>query len=298
MAGPRQPNTRCAVAELDPRRARLAAALKRLRTTVQLTQPEMAQRTGWVQPKVSRLENGVQLPTESDIRAWAAETFATAEQTEELLDMLSAAHVEYTPTIDLLKRGQLARRQAHIGALEAAATRIGEYQPALVPGPAQTAAYRRALLALPGSARSKGASDAAIDGIVAGMLRRQQLLHQPGRTWQFLMGEVALWSQPLAHNGQLTQLEHLIKVAQLASVELGIIPLKVQMPIVPTSGFRLLDDEFVYVEDLHGERRLYGQDVHPFLHAFTAVRQAAVTGPDAVAVIQRVAAEVRRDVQL
>lgn len=112
------------------------------------------------------------------------------------------------------------------------------------------------------------------------------------------MGEVALWSQPLAHNGQLTQLEHLIKVAQLASVELGIIPLKVQMPIVPTSGFRLLDDEFVYVEDLHGERRLYGQDVHPFLRAFTAVRQAAVTGPDAVAVIQRVAAEVRRDVQL
>lgn len=113
---------------------------------------EMARRTGWVQPKVSRLETGAQLPTEDDLRTWAQHTGASTEQIEALLDMLSAARVEYTPTADLLTRGALARRQAHLGAMEAAATRIGEYQPAFLPGLVQTPAYTRALLELPGSA--------------------------------------------------------------------------------------------------------------------------------------------------
>lgn len=251
----------------------------------------MATRTGWVQPKISRLETGVQLPTESDIRTWAAGTFATAEQTEELLDMLSAVHVEYTPTIDLLKRGQLARRQAHIGAIEAAARRIGEYQPALIPGLAQTAAYRRAVMRLPGS---KGSSDETITDVVAGVLRRQQRIHEPGRRWQFFMGEQALWSQPVDLDDQLSQLEHLITVSQLPTVELGITSLRAQTALMPMSGFRLLDDEIVYVEDIDGERLLRGSKVEPFVRAFEALRLAALTGPDAVALIQRIADEYRR----
>lgn len=283
------------MAELDPRRARLAATLKRLRKAARLTQPVMSDRTGWVQPKISRLENGRQLPTESDIRTWAAETFASAEEAEELLDMLSAAHVEYTPTIDLLRRGELARRQAHIGAMEAAATRIGEYQPALIPGLAQTAAYRRALLGLPGSARSKGATDATVDGVIAGMLRRQQRLHEPGRTWQFLMGEVALWSQPVSRADHLAQLDHLVEVAQFPTVELGVIPLRATMPVMPMSGFRLLDDEFAFVEDLYEERRLDDSArIRPFLQAFNALRAAAAAGPDVVTLIRRIADECRR----
>jgi transcriptional regulator with XRE-family HTH domain len=91
------------VTDPDPRRARLAASLRQLRRAASLSQTDMARRTGWVQPKVSRLETGAQLPTEDDIRTWAAHTYAPAEQIEALLDMLSAAHVEYTPTADLLK---------------------------------------------------------------------------------------------------------------------------------------------------------------------------------------------------
>ena len=108
------------MAELDPRRARLAAQLRRLRKAASLAQTDMAGRTGWVQPKVSRLETGVQLPTEDDVRTWAAQTYTCAEQTEALLDMLSPAHIDYIPTADFLRRGPLARRQAPLGALGAA----------------------------------------------------------------------------------------------------------------------------------------------------------------------------------
>lgn len=258
---------------------------------------ELARRTGWVQPKVSRLETGAQLPTEDDLHTWAEHTGALKEETEALLDMLSVArveHTEYSLTADLLARGALARRQARIEALEAAATRIGEYQPAFLPGLVQTPAYTRAVLELPGSARSKGASDAELDRIVAARVKRQTLLSEPGRRWQFVIGETALWSAPGTPEVQVEQLDHLVIVSELPGVELGVIPLRVPMPVLPLSGFRLLDDEFVFVESLAGEQRLDDPgEIAPIIRAFEVLRGAAVTGSQAAALIQRVAAGLR-----
>ncbi|HEY6421827.1 MAG TPA: helix-turn-helix transcriptional regulator [Pseudonocardiaceae bacterium] len=272
---------------------RLAATLKSLREAAMPSGAELARRTGWVQPKVSRLETGAQLPTEDDLRTWAQHTGVSTEQADALLDMLSAARVEYTPTADLLNRGALARRQAHLGALEAAATRIGEYQPAFLPGLVQTPGYTRALLELPGSARSKGASNTDLDRIIAARAKRQTLLSEPGRHWQFVIGETALWSAPGTRDMQLDQLEQLVAVSQLRGVELGVIPLRAPMPVLPLSGFRLLDDEFVFVESLAGEQRLDDpEEIAPIIRAFEALRDAAVT-EGAAALIRHVAAELR-----
>lgn len=258
---------------------------------------ELARRTGWVQPKVSRLETGAQLPTEDDLRTWAQHTGASSAETEALLEMLFAAcveYTEYTPTADLLARGALARRQARIEAMEAAATRIGEYQPAFLPGLVQTPAYTRALLELPGGARSKGASDAELDRIVTARAKRQALLSEPGRRWQFVIGETALWSAPGTREVQREQLDHLVVASELPGVELGVIPLRAPMPVLPLSGFRLLDDEFVFVESLAGEQRLDDpEEIAPITRAFEALRGAAATGDQAAVLIQRVAAELR-----
>ncbi|MGH3899739.1 MAG: DUF5753 domain-containing protein [Pseudonocardiaceae bacterium] len=278
---------------LNPRRARLAAALRVLREAAMPSGAELARRTGWVQPKVSRLETGAQLPTVEDLGVWAQHTGASDEQTQALIDMLSAARVEYTPTTDLLRRGALARRQADIGAMEAAATRIGEYQPAILPGLVQIPAYSRALLELPGSARSKGASDAELDRIITARAKRQELLHEPGRRWQFVIGETALLSAPGGPQVQRAQLDHLVVVSDLPGAELGVIPLRA-MPVVPLSGFRLLDEEFVFVESLAGEQRLDDpEDIAPIIRAFDALRSAAMSGDQVIALIQRVASELR-----
>jgi transcriptional regulator with XRE-family HTH domain len=279
--------------ELDPRRARLAAQLRRLRKAAGLAQADMAYRTGWVQPKVSRLETGTQLPTEEDIRTWAAYTYASAEETEALLDMLSAAHIEYIPTADLLRRGGLARRQAHLGAMEAAAGRIGEYQPAFIPGLLQIPAYTRALLDLPGSARSKGATDADCEAVIAARARRQAIITEPGHRFQFVIGEIALWSAPDGTDAQRKQLEHLIATIDLPDVELGVIPLRSPMPVAPLSGFRLLDAELVFIESLTGEQVLTETDaITPVIEAFEVLRAAATTGRGALALIRSVASEM------
>lgn len=253
---------------------------------------ELARRAGWVQPKVSRLETGVQLPSEDDLRVWAEHTGASGEQTEKLINMLSAARVEYTPTADLLRRGALALRQADIGAMEAAAIRIGEYQPAVLPGLVQIPAYSRALLELPGSARSKGASDAELDRIISARAKRQELLPERERRWQFVIGETALLSAPGGPQVQRAQLNHLVMVSDLPSVELGVIPLRA-MPVAPLSGFRVLDEEFVFVESLAGEQRLDDlEDIAPIIRAFEALRGAATSGDQLIAMIQRIASEL------
>ncbi|MGH4014710.1 MAG: hypothetical protein ACREX8_04440 [Gammaproteobacteria bacterium] len=44
--------------------------------------------------RLARLETGAQLPSEDDLRIWAQHIGASDEQTETLIDMMSAARVE------------------------------------------------------------------------------------------------------------------------------------------------------------------------------------------------------------
>lgn len=260
-----------------------------------MSQATIAQGAGWNQPKASYLESGKQTPTEAEVRSWAAQTFATPLETEALLDMLSAVNVEYTPTIDLMRRGALGRRQAHIGAMEAAAARVGEYQPVMIPGLLQTQAYADALLRLPGSTSgTRPDAEALFREIITARVRRQQLLREPGRRWQFVMGETALWSAPSVRDDvQVEQLQHLLELMSTApNIDVRVFRDRDLMPIMPLSGFRVLDDEFVYIETLYGEQR-YSEAIRPILRAFEAAWQAAASGPDVVVLIQRVAAEIR-----
>lgn len=137
------------------------------------------------------------------------------------------------------------------------------------PAYCKSRAYTRALLDLPGSARSKGATDANCDAIIAARARRQAIITEPGHRFQFVIGEIALWSAPDGTEAQRKQLEHLIATIDLPNVELGVIPLRSPMPVAPLSGFRLLDIE-----------------------AFEVLRAAATTGRGAVALIRSVASEM------
>jgi hypothetical protein len=55
-----------------------------------------------------------------------------------------------------------------------------------------------------------------------------------------------------------------------------------------------MHDDVVYIETLTAEQQLTEPDeVAVYVKAFGMLREAAVTGPNAVALIQRVAAELR-----
>lgn len=278
---------------VSPRCARLAARLKAIRAAAAPSGSEFARIIGWQQPRVSKLETGKQLPTEADIRAWVAASGASESVVTELLGLLVAARVEYVTHRDESRiEGGLTKVQEAQAAAEARVTYIAEWQPAMVPGLVQTAAYARELLERPDRSTLTDPGDVDPEAMAAGRIRRQDVLYQPGRRIELILGEAALRSTPGTITTLLGQLDRLVSVIDLPTVSLGIVPFPL-MPVMPLSSF-FMHDEVVYIETLTGEQRLSELDeVAVYVRAFGLLRDAAVTGPDAVALIQRVAAELR-----
>jgi len=163
----------------------------------------------------------------------------------------------------------------------------------MFPGLVQTVAYARALLVSP-LASAMNITEADADALVAERVKRQDILYQPGRALQVVVGEAALWNTPGTVDVQVAQLDRLISFIALPSLEFGVVPHGVPMPIAPIACFSVHDDNFVLVETLTGEQRLDDPDeVAVYVKAFDLLREAAATGPDAMELIQRVAASLR-----
>jgi hypothetical protein len=161
----------------------------------------------------------------------------------------------------------------------------------MVPGLVQTAAYARELFE---GDRSTLTDPGDVDpaAMATARVRRQDVLYQPGRRIELVVGEAALRSTPGTIGTLLGQLDRLVSVIDLPTVELGIVPFPL-MPVMPLSSFYFHDD-VVYIETLTAEQQLAEPDeVAVYVKAFGLLRAAAVTGQDAVALIQRVAAELR-----
>jgi hypothetical protein len=289
-------------APITPQRALLARRLRDLRAAAFPSGSALARRLhadhpdgSWHQTRVSKLERGLQRPTERDITQWATATGASSQDLAELLELLAAARVEYATFGQLYRRaGSPVADQARTTAADAETTRIAGYQPAMVPGLVQTAAYARELLSLPCGPSAAGASAEDIEAIVGERIKRQDVLYQPGKKIQLMMGEAALRTRFGALQTLLGQLDRLVAVVGLATVELGVVPFATPLPVFPLTGFVLYDDA-VLIESITGQQRLdAANEVALYERFFDQLRDAAATGPDAAALIQRVAAELRR----
>jgi transcriptional regulator with XRE-family HTH domain len=274
---------------LNPGRARLAARLRAVRAAKFRSGNAFARELGWVQSRVSKIETGTQLPTEDDIRAWTRATQAGPEAETELLQLLAEARIEYVNARDVLIGDGLAGRQANLAALEAQASQIAEYQPAVIPGLVQTAAYTRELLALPGGPTSHGASQADVEALVAERIKRQDVLYQPGKRVRLVIGEGALHSPPGSRDTLRGQLDRLVALTGLATLDLRVLPLAVPMPAMPMSGFAVHDAAYVLIETLTGEQRLDQPDeVGVYAQAFDQFSCAALTGAQAADLIHQI----------
>jgi len=267
-------------------RRRLAETLKSLRAGAGLSGARLSQVLGWPQSKVSKIETLKQLPTESDITAWAEATGA-APRTAELLERLRDARIEYAGWKDAFRSSGAAGAQADLLAIERQSARIAEFQPAMIPGLLQTADYAREFLRLPCGPLSFGADEDDVDRMVASRLERQQVLYQQGKQIQVVILEGALRTRVVSAGTLAGQLDRLTAVAGLSTLELGIIPFEAAVPIFPLSGFRLYDD-LVIVESIVGEQQLSDEDdVTRYEQYLELLRESADTGREAITVVQR-----------
>jgi hypothetical protein len=288
-------------AQMTPQRALLARRLRELRAASFASGSALARRlradypdATWHQTRVSKLETGIQRPTEDDIDQWTAATHATEDTTTELQELLSASRVEYATFGQLYRRhGSALADQAVTTARDTESSRIAEFQPSMIPSLTQTAAYARAVLSLPCGPSSRGVSGDEIERLVGERVRRQDVLYEPGKRIQLVMGEAALHVRFGPRETMIGQLDRLANVAGLAGVELGVVPFSTPFPVYPLTDF-ILYDGYVLIESITAQQRLEGADeVALYKQFFQQLRDVAATGQDAVELIQRVATDLR-----
>lgn len=278
---------------VSPQRAALGLRLQELRASKFRSGSAMARHLGWQQTRVNKLEHGYQLPSPEDLDAWVAATDAGPDVRAELGDLLTQARMKHSSWAEIYQSGSIADRQADIAAIEAAAEIMRGFQPTVIPGILQTVAYARELLTIPGGPVLTGATPERIEALIAERIKRQGLLYIPGRQVQVVLGQAALITHFGSVETLLGQLDRLVVVSDLPSVDLRVIPSTVACPIIPLTGF-WLDGNAVYIETLQGEQTLTDPaDVAMYRKAFDLAHDAAAAGLDAVALIQRVAADLR-----
>ena len=264
---------------------KLGAALRALREGAHLTGTEAAQRAGMSQPKISKIENAVLLPSVDDVETLLALYHVEPGEREELLDLASALHATYESARTIIRRGA-ARKQRQIAGIEAATAHLRTFQVALIPGLLQTAEYMRRVF-------GTGLDPAEVARMVTARQERQRGLYDQAKQFTFVLAEAALRMRPGPVDVLRAQLHHVVSLSTLATVRLGIIPWSAELREVPLHGFHVYDDRLVVVGLATSTVTFTDpRDVGRYLELFHAMQEPAVFGEDARTVITGIAAEL------
>lgn len=262
--------------------------LRRLRLDADLTGKQLAERLGWPASKVSRLEHGRQTATTADIAAWTAALGISPEMRDQLTEDLRSLAVEYATWRRQLRRGS-APRQRVGRLLDESATQLRALQTSVVPGLLQTADYARAVFE--GLAQLRPRPD--VDAAVRERARRQSVLYESGHDFRFLITEAAVRARvgtPAVHRAQL---DRLLVLAGLDTVEIAILDWAAHTITPPDHSFDLFDDRLVLVETLNAELAIREpDDIALYARVFDLYWDAALHGSEATQLITRIALEI------
>ncbi len=268
------------------RRAQLALGtrLRHLRQDAHLSGRALAERAGWSPSKVSRIEHGAQPPSVADIRAWC-EYAEVPERADELVATLRVIDSLYTEWHRLDGPGLTALQQTVVPLWERTRT-FRFYSPFLIPTPVQTPDYARALLL--GIRDRRGTAD-DFDDAVAARMQRQQALHEPHRRFVILLEEAALTYLTGDAATTIGQLGHLLAVATLPTLSLGIIPSSLDRSSTwPVESFYVYDDHEVHIELVSGSVQFtQPHEVATYTTMFTDLSALAVRGQHARTLINK-----------
>jgi transcriptional regulator with XRE-family HTH domain len=266
----------------------LAERLAGLRSAAGLKATELAEATGWARSKVSKIENGNQVPSVDDIRAWTEAT-SHPEVTDELIAMLRQVQEAHIRWRRRLREGGQASIQQELDELTRAATRIRNLQVAIIPGLLQTGGYARGIA----TQVSAVYGNVDVDAAVAARIKRQEILYEPDRQFEFVFGEAALYMPPCPKAAMLGQLDRLMAL-DLANITIGIIPLGAELSMSPLNSFMLLDDLLV-VESYGYEDRVGGDLADTHARIFEMLINESATDERARRLIASAAERLREE---
>lgn len=280
---------------VDDLRQQLGRALTQLRVSAGMSQPQLAARMTSSQSRVSRVEAGKTSIPIPDVDLWCRETGAPEGRRRELLALAEKALLGPTSWDEVT--GGLGAHQAAAD-METKAGSISVYQPAILPGLLQTAAYARNVV----SAGPRGVPPDLADRIM-GRVDRQRILYDDRKTLRFVVPEAVLrWPIGPADadtiRDHLEQLDRIGVVMARPNVDLRILPMK-PGPAWRTGGFVLFEDladgdALVHLELLTRPLNIEEPDqVDMYRQVFANLMIAAVHGDGAREILSRVVRDLR-----
>ncbi|MEU4355848.1 helix-turn-helix domain-containing protein [Streptomyces virginiae] len=124
-----------------------------------------------------------------------------------------------------IERARYPKKVRDLAKLESEAVEIGSYDNVVVTGLLQTEEYARALFGL----RRPGFSEDEVERLVAARLARQEILRRHPAPLLTVVQEEAVLRRPIGGKMVLRgQLEHLLEVGRLRTVEIQVMPIAVE----------------------------------------------------------------------
>lgn len=244
----------------------LGQELGRLRKSVGQSGRTLAFLASVPQPTVSRVENGQRVRSVEVVeRIISALPLGEDEAARLCSDARAAYAEEARPRID----SGFSLKPDSVRRLERTATVVRGFQSAVMPRLLRTVEYGQA----GGMPRLNGSI----------------LLDDEGRSFRFVVTEGALRTWPGSAEVMPAQLDHLVRESERANVWLGVIPWSTPMHTMPPHGFTVYDETAVSVETFTAELTITDpNDVAAYRDAFTSLERIAVSGDEALAVLDTI----------
>ncbi|MEU8205875.1 DUF5753 domain-containing protein [Streptosporangium sp. NPDC049046] len=267
----------------------LAGRLREIRLDASLSARALAAAAGWHESKTSRIENARTSPSDKDIRTWC-EVCGAAEQTRDLIASARAVSSMYVEWRRVQRTG-LGRLQRSSIPLYERTRHFRFYHSLLIPGLFQTPGYATALM---GAITAFREIPDDIEQAVAVRMERQKVLHS-GARFAVLVEQSVLSYQVGDAEVMAGQLGHLIAMAALPSVSLGIVPFATSgRPVWPLEGFSVFDDMQVNIELLSAQVTVtQPREIALYIKAFGGLADMAVYGGAARALITKAIDDLR-----
>lgn len=260
----------------------LGARMREVRKDAGLTARALALRTRQHYTRVSKIENGTQVPTDTDIRVWCA----ACKADDQVPDLIATARAVESAYVEFRRQARAGMKRVlgpHTQERYATTATFRIYEHNAIPGLFQTPAYCEAMLSF--WMDFLDTSD-RLETAVSERMRKQEILHWPGKKFTVVLEEQALrtwFGTAEVHAGQLGRL---LEAMALPSVSLGIIPMMTERAGVASAPFWIFDDTLVALETPSASIEVTRPDeISVYTRMFAHLEAAALRGPDARALI-------------
>lgn len=267
----------------------LSHNLRRLREEAGLTTRDVAARSGFSQAKVSRVERGINVPTEADVNALIdlyAPPGGLARHLRILARDIRAVH---RPVVMARPKARPSLFQARLARIEASSEHVGTFSNTVVPGLLQTEAYIRELIA------PRQLDPVEADNFVRARLDRQTLLDDLAHRFTLVIAEGVFGWRAGSREDMAAQVEEVADATRRSNARVGIIPWGARSTRFPLHAWDIYDRRAVSYRTVDATAILTEpRDVEKYAILFETLASSAVYDGEARDLLADIAHRYRR----